>query len=145
MNRLYKYSNYINNLNIREFIRFAIVGSLAALIHYAVFLLVLFFVGKEWNNIGNIDWQTNFAYSVGYALSLVFNLFLTSRYTFRARITAPRFLLFITSHGVNYLIHKCLFNFYLFLGIANWLLLPLVLVIAVPANFIMVRTSFKRF
>jgi putative flippase GtrA len=142
---LYKNLKYINNFNIREFIRFAIVGLLAAIIHYVVFLLVLFLLDKEWNDIGNVDWQTNLAYSIGYALSLVFNLFLTSKYTFKTKITLVRFLLFISSHGVNFLMHKILLNCYLFLGITNWLLLPLVLLIVVPINFIMVRNSFKRF
>ena len=143
MKKIYQYFCYIFSKCGSEFMRFALVGSCAALIHYVIFLLILYLLKKEWNSIGLIDWQTNFAYSIGYILSLIFNLFLTSIFTFKTNITIPRLCLFMLSHGINYLIHKILLNLYLFLGVVNWLLLPLVLIIAVPINFILVRTSFR--
>ncbi len=143
MKKIYRFfSRAFGKFNL-EFMRFALVGSCAALIHYVIFLLILYFLKKEWSSSGSIDWQTNLAYSIGYILSLVFNLFLTSIFTFKAKITISRFCLFMVSHGLNYLIHKILLNLYLLFGVANWLLLPLVLIITVPINFIMVRVSFK--
>ena len=144
---LFKCSNYISSIssNKLELVRFIIVGAIAAIIHYIVFLLILLSIGRKWNEVGIIDWKTNIAYTAGYILSFTFNLFLTSRFTFKKKITMIRSCLFFISHGVNYIIHKCLFNFYLFIGIDNWILLPLVLIVAVPINFMLVRTTFKHF
>lgn len=127
-----------------EFIRFAIVGSISAIVHLIFHLSVLWILDVEWNTNGDIGWRPNVAYAIGYIISLSCNLYLTGKFTFKKSITKKRLILFVSAHVCNFIIHEGLLNIYLLIGVANWLALPLVLIIAVPINFIMVRTAFKR-
>ena len=61
-----------------ELLRFGIVGVLATLLQYAVYLAMLRFVGAAIAN------------TVGYAVSFVFNFFASTRYTFRVKANARR-------------------------------------------------------
>lgn len=127
-----------------EFIRFAIVGSISAIVHLIFYLSILWILGVEWSTNGYVGWRPNVAYAIGYAISLACNLYLTGKFTFKKSITKKRLILFVFAHACNFLIHESLLNIYLLIGIANWLVLPLVLIIAVPINFIMVRAVFKK-
>ncbi len=127
-----------------EFVRFGIVGTLAAGLHYAIYLLLLWAMGIDWQSKDGVGWQENLAYTSGYLISLCANLWLTAHFTFREEITLKRSGGFLLSHGVNYLIHMGLLNLYLWLGVADWLAAPLVLPVAVPINFFLVRTAFKK-
>lgn len=133
-----------NNPQFREFIRFGIVGVVAVGIHYGVYLLLLWMMGIDWRGAAGIETRTNIAYTIGYIVSLGCNLWLTAHFTFRETITWKRSGGFILSHAVNYLIHFVLLNVYLYIGVAEWLAPFLVLLIAVPVNFILVRTAFKK-
>ncbi len=127
-----------------EFVRFGMVGCLAAAIHYGIYLGLLWVMGIDWSGSNGIGWQTNVAYTAGYLFSLVCNLWLTAHFTFKEQITVKRSGGFLLSHAVNYGIHEGLLNLYLWLGVPEWLTLPLILLIAVPINFVLVRTAFKR-
>ena len=115
------------NNKLREFVRFCIVGVIAAGIHYLVyFLLQLIDGGSVWLSI---------AYTIGYIVSLVCNFFLTTYFTFRSKVSVKKAAGFSFSHIVNYTLHMVLFNLFISLGI-NRLIAPiLVLMIAVPTNF----------
>ncbi len=69
-------SNYIDTRfpehkdKIYEFLRFCIVGTIAAGIHYGIYCLLQMYI------------EVNIAYTVGYLTSLVCNFFLTSYITF---------------------------------------------------------------
>ena len=128
----------------QEIIRFGIVGVLAFGIHYSTYILLLVTFGLDWQAALSIDWRTNLAYTLGYFISLMCNLWLTAHFTFREKITFKRSSGFFISHAINYLIHITCLNFFLWLGVVEWLAPPLVLLIAVPINFILVRFSFKR-
>lgn len=136
--------NVLNNPQVREFFRFAIVGIIAVCIHYGIYLLLLCALGIELNAAKGVCWQTNVAYTVGYVLAFCCNLWLTAHFTFKESITIKRTGGFLLSHLVNYGLHEGLLNLYLILGIPEWLTLPLILMIAVPVNFILVRTAFKK-
>ena len=142
MNR--KLENIWNSQKTREFIRFGIVGVLAIGIHYGMYMLLLLAMGMDWRAAAGTDWHTNVAYTIGYAVSLVCNLWLTAHFTFRETITFRRSTGFFASHGINYLIHMVLLNLYLWMRIAEWLAPFLVLLIAVPINFLLVRMAFKK-
>lgn len=129
---------------LMEFVRFAVVGTIAAGIHYVLYLFLLWIMGIDWRAKDGTRWQENLAYTSGYVISLCINLWLTAHFTFRERITVKRSGGFLVSHAINYLIHMGLLNLYLLIGIADWLAAPLVLPIAVPVNFILVRTAFKK-
>lgn len=128
----------------QEIIRFGIVGVLAFGIHYGTYILLLVSLGLDWRVALGIDWRTNFAYTLGYIISLLCNLWLTAHFTFHETITLKRSFGFFVSHGMNYIIHIVFLNLFLWLGIAEWLAPIFVLLIAVPINFILVRTSFTR-
>ena len=132
------------NDKFREFVRFGIVGVIAVGIHYGVYLLLLWIMGIDWRGAAGVGTGTNIAYTIGYIVSLGCNLWLTAHFTFREAITWKRSGGFILSHGVNYLIHVVLLNAYLYIGVAEWLAPFLVLLVAVPVNFILVRTAFKK-
>ena len=106
-----------------ELIRFAIVGTTAAAIHYAIYWVL-----QHWINV-------NVAYTIGYVLSFLVNYYLSAHFTFKEK----------TSHLVNYLLHIVLFNFFLWLGLSRELAPIAVLAIAVPTNFVLVRFVFKHF
>lgn len=116
---------------INEFIRFAIVGVIATLIHYAIYYLLKFVINY------------NLAYTIGYALSLLLNFYLSSVFTFREKPTFAKFFGMSAAHGVNYLLHIILLNLFVYLGISKSLAPIPVYAIVVPINFILVRFAFK--
>ena len=134
----------VNNPKFYEFIRFGIVGVIAVIVHYGIYMLLLVAMGIDWRAAAGTSLRTNVAYTTGYAISLICNLWLTAHYTFKEKITAKRTGGFVLSHVINYILHMVLLNVYLWMGVAEWLAPFLVLLIAVPINFILVRTAFKK-
>lgn len=119
--------------SLSEIIRFGMVGALATALHYGIYFLL-------WRYAG---FNENIAYTVGYALSFVANFYLSAYFTFRSRPSWKRAGGFGGAHLVNYLIHICLLNLFLWLGIPEeWAPLP-VFSIAIPVNFLLVRLVFK--
>lgn len=114
-----------------EFIRFCFVGTIAAGIHYGIYYLLQVYI------------NVNVAYTTGYLISLVCNFFLTTYLTFHSAPSIKKVIGFGGSHLVNYLIHMFLFNFFLYIGISRILAPILVLAVAVPINFLLLRWVFK--
>jgi putative flippase GtrA len=114
-----------------EFLRYSIVGTIAAAIHYGIY-----YVTQKYINI-------NIAYTIGYVVSLVCNFFLTSYFTFRTTPSACKVAGFGFSHLINYLLHMTLFNLFLLAGVHRLLAPILVLMIVVPLNFILLHLVFK--
>lgn len=120
-----------NKEKLFEFIRFCIVGAIAAGIHYAIYYFLQAYI------------NVNVAYTTGYLISLICNFFLTSYLTFRSVPSVGKVMGFGGSHLINYLIHIFLFNFFLYIGISKILAPVLVLAVAVPINFLLLRRVFK--
>ena len=116
-----------------ELIRFAIVGTTAAAMHYGIYWVL-----QHWINV-------NVAYTIGYGLSFLVNYYLSARFTFHEKTSTKNGIGFGGAHRVNYLLHIVLFNFFLWIGLSRELAPIAVLAIAVPANFFMVRFVFKHF
>lgn len=116
-----------------ELVRFAIVGTTAAALHYGIYWVL-----QHWINV-------NVAYTIGYLLSFLVNYYLSAHFTFKAKTSAKNGIGFGGAHLVNYLLHIVLFNFFLWIGLSRELAPIAVLAIAVPANFVMVRFVFKHF
>ena len=116
-----------------ELVRFAIVGTTAAALHYGIYWVL-----QHWINV-------NVAYTIGYVLSFLVNYYLSAHFTFKAKTSAKNGIGFSGAHLVNYLLHIVLFNFFLWIGLSRELAPIAVLAIAVPANFVMVRFVFKHF
>ena len=115
---------------IIQMLRFVLVGALATLLHYGIYYALM-----------ALMWST-LAYALGYIISFVFNFFATSYFTFHAVPSWKRLVGMLGAHGVNFLLHMGLFQFFLWTGMpAAWIPLP-VYAIAVPVNFLLVRFVF---
>lgn len=122
-----------NKRKLFEFIRFGMVGIIAAGIHYGIYYFL------------QLRMNVNVAYTLGYVISMVCNFFLTSYLTFRTNPSAKKAIGFGASHLINYLLHIFLLNVFLFWGVSNEWAPILVLSIAVPTNFVLLRFVFTRF
>lgn len=117
--------------NFYEIIRFGIVGIIATIIHYGIYLAL---------NLIITSW---IAYSVGYGISFLCNFYLSNKFTFKTKPTIKKGIGFGISHFVNYLLQVILLSIFIKLGIPdNYAPLP-VFCIAVPVNFLMVRFVLK--
>ena len=116
-----------------ELIRFGIVGTTAAAIHYGIYWVL-----THWMNV-------NVAYTIGYIISFLVNYYLSAHFTFKEKTSAKNGLGFGGANLTNYLLHIVLFNFFLWLGLSRELAPIAVLAIAVPTNFVLVRFVFKHF
>lgn len=118
-------------INIKEIFRFGIVGVLATIIHYGVYLLLMKCM------------PINIAYTSGYLVAFCFNFILSANFTFNIRPTFKKGIGFGISHLINYGIHIVLLNFFLWMKLpANYVPIPIFL-IAIPVNFVLVRFVFK--
>lgn len=112
-------------------VRFAVVGGIATLLHYAVYWLLL------------DRMAAGVAYTAGYVVSLVLNYMLSSRFTFRSRASLRNGIGFCAAHAVNYLLHISLLSLYLWLGVPERIAPVPVYAVAIPVNFLLVRFVFK--
>ncbi len=122
----------ISRQTIYEILRFGIVGVVATVLHY-----VIYWILQHWINV-------NVAYSIGYFLSFIANYFLSAQFTFREKTTTRNGIGFAGAHLFNYLFQMVLLNIFLWLGVSKALAPLPVYCIAVPVNFILVRTVFKK-
>lgn len=114
-----------------EIFRFVLVGILATLIHYAIYLILNLFI---------ITW---IAYSIGYLISFLFNFYLSSIFTFKSKATIKKGIGFGISHAINYGLHIILLSVFIKIGVPeNYAPIP-VYMIAIPVNFLLVRFVFK--
>lgn len=114
-----------------EFIRFAIVGVIATVLHYGVYYLLLIII------------NVNLAYSAGYLVSLLCNFYLSSVFTFNSKANVKKGVGFVFSHLINYLLHMLFLTVFLHLGIPEKLAPIPVIFCVFPINFLLVRTVFK--
>lgn len=114
-----------------EMVRFVITGAIATLLHYGIYWLLL---GRM---------AAGVAYTVGYVLSFVANYVLTSRFTFRSRVSVRNGIGFCAAHAVNYMVHISLLALYLHLGVPEWIAPVPVYAVAIPVNFLLVRFVFR--
>lgn len=112
-------------------LRFVVVGASATAIHYGVYWLLL----------GCLT--AGVAYTIGYLLSFVFNYLMSSRFTFRSKVTWRNALGFCMAHGLNYALHMVLLAAFLHWGMSARTAPFAVYAIVIPLNFILVRLVFR--
>lgn len=117
---------------LREVVRFGIVGAVATLLQYGLYVLLNRLV------------HPTLANTIAYALSFVFNYVASTRYTFQVKSTARRGMGFAFSHLINYTLQTATLALMLWLGLPKDLALIPVFAICVPINFILVRYFLKK-
>ena len=115
-----------------EIFRFAVVGVIATILHYGVYYFLLQY---------NIP--TNLAYTIGYAVSLILNYYLSLKFAFKTKGSVKKSVGFLASHGINYLLHISFLNLYLYLGIDEKIAPLFVYLCVVPINFYLVQKVLK--
>lgn len=121
----------MNSTTLREAIRFCIVGVLATIVHYGIYLLL--------KGVINVS----VAYTIGYVISIFGNFVLTNVYTFKTQATAKKGIGFVICHVINYLLHIGLLNVFIWMGVPSSLAPIPVYCIVVPVNFLLVRKVVK--
>lgn len=117
---------------LREIVRFGIVGVVATLLQYGLYVLLNRLV------------HPTLANTIAYAMSFAFNYVASTRYTFQVKSTAKRGLGFAFSHIINYTLQTATLTLMLWLGLPKDLALIPVFAICVPINFILVRYFLKK-
>lgn len=119
---------------MKEFIRFCIVGAFATLIDAAVFYIVRQFACYQ------------VALVSGYVLSLIVNYFLTVLWTFKQKPTMKNALGVLVAHMINLFVVRMslMYLFVDMIGINDRIAYVPTLLISMVTNFIFVRFFVKR-
>ncbi len=117
---------------IGEIARFGMVGTVASLIQYGMYLLLL-----RWTH-------ATLANTAGYLVSLAFNFYASARFTFRVKANAKRGAGFLLSHVVNYVLQIVTLTFFIWVGVSKPLAPIPMFCVCVPVNFLLVRYFLKR-
>lgn len=115
-----------------EAIRFIIVGGLATLLQYGIYVVFVNAVGVS----------AVVSTLISYAISFVANFFLSSYFTFQSNPNARKGIAFTLSHLINMGMQTGLVAIFKGLVGGTLALLP-ALAICVPVNFFLVRYAFK--
>ena len=122
-----------NRNQIKQFIRFCIVGTIAAGIHYGIYYVLL-----------RLGAGHNLAYATGYILAFICNFIATSYFTFRSSPTWTRFIGFAGSHAVNFLLHMVLLNVFLWMGMHELIAPIVVMLVAMLVQYTILNFVFRK-
>ena len=141
--------NKINNMDdskrekLGEVIRFGIVGGLATVLQYGIYLAIMPVLSHFIPQLGDHTLATA-ANTIAYVVSFIFNFIASTRYTFKVKANAKRGAGFTLSHVVNYSMQTICLNLFVGLGLTKqWAMIP-TLCICIPVNFILVRFFLKK-
>ena len=141
--------NKINNMDdarrekLGEVIRFGIVGGLATVLQYVIYLAMMPVLNHFIPQMGDHSLATT-ANTIAYIVSFIFNFIASTRYTFKVKANAKRGAGFTLSHVVNYTMQTVCLNLFVGLGLAKqWAMIP-TLCICIPVNFLLVRFFLKK-
>ena len=141
--------NKINNMDdarrekLGEVIRFGIVGGLATVLQYVIYLAMMPVLNHFIPQMGDHSLATT-ANTIAYIVSFIFNFIASTRYTFKVKANAKRGSGFTLSHVVNYTMQTVCLNLFVGLGLAKqWAMIP-TLCICIPVNFLLVRFFLKK-
>lgn len=126
-----------------EVIRFGIVGGLATLLQYAIYLAMMPFLAWFDPNIGDHA-QATTANTIAYLVSFIFNFIASTRFTFRVKANVKKGMGFTLSHIVNYTLQTVFLNLFVGMGMMKQVAMLPTLCICIPINFLLVRFFLKR-
>ena len=116
--------NKINNMDdskrekLGEVIRFGIVGGLATVLQYGIYLVFMPVLSHFIPQMGDHTLATT-ANTIAYIVSFIFNFIASTRYTFKVKANAKRGAGFTLSHVVNYSMQTICLNLFVGLGLAK--------------------------
>ena len=126
-----------------EVIRFGIVGGLATVLQYVIYLAMMPVLNHFIPRMGDHSLATT-ANTIAYIVSFIFNFIASTRYTFKVKANAKRGAGFTLSHVVNYTMQTVCLNLFVGLGLAKqWAMIP-TFCICIPVNFLLVRFFLKK-
>ena len=114
-----------------EVIRFGIVGAVATILQYVIYLAAMPLLATVSNTLA-------------YIISFIFNFIASTRYTFKVKANAKRGAGFTLSHIVNYSMQTLFLNLFVGLGLMKQIAMIPTLCICIPVNFLLVRFFLKR-
>lgn len=128
-----------------EVIRFGIVGVIATLLQYGIYLAMMPLLSYTLPSICENDHTlATIANTIAYLISFVFNFIASTRYTFKVKANAKRGAGFTLSHIVNYSLQTLFLNLFVGGGLAKQIAMIPTLCICIPINFLLVRFFLKR-
>ena len=139
----------INNMDeakrqkLGEVMRFGIVGGLATVLQYVIYLAMMPVLAHFIPKMGDHTMATT-SNTIAYVVSFIFNFIASTRYTFKVKANAKRGAGFTLSHVVNYSMQTLCLNLFVGLGmLKQWAMIP-TLCICIPINFLLVRFFLKK-
>ena len=139
----------INNMDeakrqkLGEVVRFGIVGGLATVLQYVIYLAMMPVLAHFIPKMGDHTLATT-SNTIAYVVSFIFNFIASTRYTFKVKANAKRGAGFTLSHVVNYFMQTLCLNLFVGLGmLKQWAMIP-TLCICIPINFLLVRFFLKK-
>lgn len=139
----------INNMDeakrqkLGEVVRFGIVGGLATVLQYVIYLAMMPVLAHFIPKMGDHTLATT-SNTIAYVVSFIFNFIASTRYTFKVKANAKRGAGFTLSHVVNYSMQTLCLNLFVGLGmLKQWAIIP-TLCICIPINFLLVRFFLKK-
>lgn len=128
-----------------EVVRFAIVGGIATILQYVIYLAAMPLLANLIPALGNSDHTlATVANTLAYILSFIFNFIASTRYTFKVKANVKRGAGFTFSHIVNYSMQTLFLNLFVGLGLAKQMAMIPTLCICIPVNFLLVRFFLKK-
>lgn len=128
-----------------EVVRFAIVGGIATVLQYVIYLAAMPLLANLIPALGNSDHTlATVANTLAYILSFIFNFIASTRYTFKVKANAKRGAGFTFSHIVNYSMQTLFLNLFVGLELAKQMAMIPTLCICIPVNFLLVRFFLKK-
>lgn len=126
-----------------EVVRFGIVGGIATLLQYAIYLAMMPLLSYLDPTIGDHP-QATVANTVAYLISFIFNFIASTKFTFRVKANAKRGMGFTLSHIVNYTLQTIFLNLFVGMGLLKQIAMIPTLCICIPINFLLVRFFLKK-
>jgi len=142
MNHIINHSG-MNKQQVGEIVRFGIVGTIATLIQYGIYWLLLLFGENVDFNAMSHTWPT-VSMTIAYIVSFIFNFIASTYFTFKVKANVKRGAGFAFSHVINYLLQMLTLNFFLWIGLSKQIAPIPMFCVCVPVNFVLVRFFLKR-
>ena len=145
MQQSIKHLDYAKREKLGEVVRFGIVGVIATLLQYAMYLVMIPCLAWALPKLSNNDHAlATTANTIAYIVSFVFNFIASTKYTFRVKANAKRGAGFTFSHIINYTLQTICLNLFVGMGLTKQIAMLPTLCICIPINFLLVRFFLKK-